>query len=53
VRCAYIKQEIRDVLVDHREYIRVHGDDMPDIKNWTWGAAKGVARAASTEADNV
>ena len=52
-RCAYIKQEIRDALVDHREYIRVHGDDMPEIKRWAWGAAKGAARAASTEADNV
>ena len=52
-RCAYIKQEIRDALVDHREYIRAHGDDMPEIKRWTWGAAKGAARAASTEADNV
>ena len=52
-RCAYIKQEIRDVLVDHREYIRVHGDDMPEIKRWAWGAAKGAARAGSTEGDNV
>src|SRR5208283_544236 len=52
-RAAYAKQAIRDALVDHREYIRVHGDDMPEIKRWTWGAAKGAARAASTEADNV
>ncbi len=52
-RCAYIKQAIRDILVDHREYIRAHGDDMPEIKRWAWGAAKGAARVASTEADNV
>ena len=36
-RAAYAKQEIRDKLIDHREYIRRYGDDMPEIKNWTWG----------------
>ena len=52
-RCAYIKQAIRDALVDHREYIRIHGDDMPEIKGWTWGATQGAAHVSSTEADNV
>src|SRR5271156_2814614 len=51
-RAAYAKQEIRDKLIDHREYIRRYGDDMPEIKNWTWGG--GAARGAdSTEGDNV
>jgi xylulose-5-phosphate/fructose-6-phosphate phosphoketolase len=36
-RAAYAKQVIRDKLIDHREYIRQFGDDMPEIKNWTWG----------------
>src|SRR5882757_8698413 len=43
-RAAYAKQEIRDKLIDHREYIRRYGDDMPEVKNWTWagqGAAAG------------
>jgi xylulose-5-phosphate/fructose-6-phosphate phosphoketolase len=52
-RAAYAKQEIRDRLIDHREYIRRYGDDMPEIKNWTW-AGQGVAGGvASTEGDNV
>ena len=37
-RAAYAKQEIRDKLIDHRQYISRYGDDMPEIKNWTWGA---------------
>ena len=39
-RAAYAKQAIRDKLIDHREYIRRYGDDMPEIKNWTWGRVK-------------
>jgi xylulose-5-phosphate/fructose-6-phosphate phosphoketolase len=52
-RCAYVKQAIRDTLVDHREYIRLHGDDMPEIKKWTWGGAKLGRSTTSTEADNA
>jgi xylulose-5-phosphate/fructose-6-phosphate phosphoketolase len=53
-QAAYAKQELRDKLIDHREYIRCYGDDMPEIKNWTWGR-RGMAAAAvsSTGADNV
>jgi xylulose-5-phosphate/fructose-6-phosphate phosphoketolase len=35
-RHALVKQEMRDVLVDHGEYIREHGDDMPLIRDWRW-----------------
>jgi xylulose-5-phosphate/fructose-6-phosphate phosphoketolase len=52
-RAACAKQAIRDKLIDHREYIRRYGDDMPEVKNWTW-AGRGVAVGmASTEGDNV
>ena len=35
-KAAYVKQFIRDRLIDHKNYIRIHGDDMPEIKNWKW-----------------
>jgi xylulose-5-phosphate/fructose-6-phosphate phosphoketolase len=52
-RAAYAKQEIRDRLIDHREYIRRYGDDMPEVKNWTWSGESAGKGAASTEGDNV
>ena len=35
-RCAHLKQDMRDMLVDHNEYIREHGDDLPAVRDWTW-----------------
>jgi xylulose-5-phosphate/fructose-6-phosphate phosphoketolase len=36
-KAAYLKQELRDKLQEHRRYINEHGDDLPEIKNWKWG----------------
>ena len=38
-RGAHLIQFIRDKLVDHKNYIQKHGEDMPEIRNWKWGAA--------------
>ncbi len=35
---AHLRQLVQDIHVDHREYIREHGDDMPLVKDWTWGS---------------
>jgi len=37
---AYTKQFIRDKLIEHKEYITQYGQDMPEIRNWKWGAAR-------------
>ncbi len=33
---AYVKQWLGDRLIEHKAYIRRHGDDMPDIRDWKW-----------------
>ncbi len=33
---AYTKQFVRDKLIDHKEYITMYGEDMPEIREWTW-----------------
>ncbi len=38
-RGLYLKQQLKAKLVEHRDYIGRHGEDMPEIRNWTWGAA--------------
>jgi xylulose-5-phosphate/fructose-6-phosphate phosphoketolase len=38
VRYAYLRQRMADKLVEHHEYIRKHGDDLPEVHDWKWRA---------------
>jgi xylulose-5-phosphate/fructose-6-phosphate phosphoketolase len=38
-RAAYAKQAIRDKLIEHKQYIATHGEDMPEIQEWRWAGA--------------
>lgn len=33
---ANLLQICKDKLVEHKEYIKEYGDDLPEIKSWTW-----------------
>ena len=35
-RGAYTKQYLKNKLLDHKAYIHIHGEDMPEIVNWKW-----------------
>jgi xylulose-5-phosphate/fructose-6-phosphate phosphoketolase len=55
---AYVKQTLSDRLIDHKNWINEHGDDMPEIRDWRWG--KGLSALGGGErgrrdpgADNV
>ncbi|MBN2583028.1 MAG: phosphoketolase family protein, partial [Planctomycetes bacterium] len=35
-RAAHLKQAMRDRLLEHKQYIARHGQDMEDIRTWQW-----------------
>jgi xylulose-5-phosphate/fructose-6-phosphate phosphoketolase len=43
-RAAYAQQAIRDKLIEHTHYIARYGEDMPEIREWTWRAGATAAR---------
>jgi len=34
---AYLKQELQDKLIEHRQWIREKGEDLPEVRDWRWG----------------
>ena len=39
-RAAYVKQAIAQKLIEHKQYIAEHGEDMPEIRDWKWTWSK-------------
>src|SRR5262249_2205697 len=37
-RAAHLRQEMQDMRLRARAYAREHGEDMPEIAGWVWGA---------------
>lgn len=35
-RCGHVKQWLHNRLLEHKDYIRRHGEDMPEIRAWKW-----------------
>lgn len=33
---AYLKQQLKDKLIEHKHYVHQYGKDLPEILNWKW-----------------
>jgi xylulose-5-phosphate/fructose-6-phosphate phosphoketolase len=33
---AHLKQALRNKLIEHKQYVTARGEDMPEIREWTW-----------------
>ncbi|MBD0321802.1 MAG: phosphoketolase, partial [Aldersonia sp.] len=57
-KAASLRQEMGDLRIKAREYTREHGDDIPEVKDWVWPAARAISEgqnigaAAATGGDN-
>ena len=38
-RGDYLRQAMRDKLIAHKHHIHSYGEDLPEIRDWKWGAA--------------
>ena len=41
-RGAFLVQRMKDKLVEHKQYITTHGQDMPEIRDWKWNGGAGI-----------
>ena len=35
-KAAHVKQMLHNKLIEHKQYVREHGEDMPEIRDWKW-----------------
>lgn len=38
---AGAREFFKDQLIRHRQYVRTHGEDLPEIRDWEWSAGSG------------
>jgi xylulose-5-phosphate/fructose-6-phosphate phosphoketolase len=46
-RCAHLRQDMVDERLRARAYTREVGDDLPEVKDWTWPGSTGAAAVSA------
>ena len=42
---GHAREHLKNKLIEHKMYIRSHGEDMPEIRNWQWSLDRGGTAA--------
>jgi xylulose-5-phosphate/fructose-6-phosphate phosphoketolase len=50
-QCAGVRQEMADARLRARAYTREMGDDIPEVRDWTWPGAEPAPTGAAAGAD--
>ncbi len=45
-RAAHLRQEMRNKLTEHAEYITRRGEDLPEVRDWVWRTPPDTGRGA-------
>ena len=35
-RAGHAREALKNKLIEHHHYVRTYGEDMPEIREWTW-----------------
>jgi xylulose-5-phosphate/fructose-6-phosphate phosphoketolase len=49
-RSGHAREWLKNKLIEHRIYVRTHGQDLPEVRDWQWGAAAGPERTTDQAA---
>ena len=47
------REWLRNRLIEHRIYVRTHGEDLPEVRDWQWGPGEGPQVHTSAPSRNT
>ncbi len=48
-----VREELKNKLIEHRIYVRTHGEDLPEVRDWQWQPASGPVRETEAPSRNA
>jgi xylulose-5-phosphate/fructose-6-phosphate phosphoketolase len=46
---AHAREWLKNKLVEHKQYIRTHGEDLPEVREWQWSGQDGPERVTGDQ----